>query len=67
MPYAIMKQKTAGSNSVWIAVYETIDEELTAVVYTTQEAATTKLIELQTNEPSLIQYRIQSYQDNPNP
>ena len=67
MQYAIMKQKTPGSNNIWHAVYETIDGELTAIVYSTQEEATTKLIELQTNEPTLTQYKIESYQDNPNP
>ncbi len=67
MQYAIMKQQTAGSNTIWRAVYETIDGELTAVVYPSQEEAAAKLIELQTNEPTLIQYRIESYPDNPNP
>lgn len=67
MQYAIMKQHTPGSNNVWVAVYEIVSEELTAVVYTTQEEALAKLIELQTNEPTLTQYKIEAYQDNPNP
>lgn len=67
MPYAIMKQKTPGSNIIWHAVYETIDEELTAIVCTTQEEAETKLAELQAADTVGSTYRIQSYQDNPNP
>ena len=67
MQYAIMKQQTPGSNSIWRAVYETIDGELSAIVYTTQEEAYVKLDELQTNEPTLTHYKIESYQDNPNP
>lgn len=67
MQYAIMKQQTPGSNNVWVAVYETINGELTSVVFTSQEEATAKLVELQTNEPTLAQYKIEAYQDNPNP
>lgn len=68
MQYAIMKQQTAGSNDVWIAVYpNTTGDDLVSLVYASQEEATAKLIELQTNEPTLTQYRIESYPDNPNP
>jgi hypothetical protein len=62
-----MKQQTAGSNNVWTGVYETIDGELTAVVYTTQQEAATKLTELQAADTLGRSYMIESYQDNPNP
>ena len=67
MQYAIMKQKTPGLNDVWHAVYETINDELTAIVYTTQEEAEVKLAELQAADIVGRSYRIQGYQDNPNP
>jgi len=67
MQYAIMKQHIPGSNYVWTAVYETINEELTAVVYPTQQEADVKLIELQASDTVGRSYMIESYQDNPNP
>jgi hypothetical protein len=65
MQYAIMKQHIPGSNDVWHAVCETVDGELISLVYTSQEEAASKLVELQTNEPTTAQYKIESYQDNP--
>jgi hypothetical protein len=67
MQYAIMKQQTVGSNNIWTAVYETIDGELTAVVYITQQEADAKLTELQAADTLGRSYMIESYQDNPNP
>ena len=67
MQYSIMKQHIPGSNDVWTAVYETIDEELTAIVYTTQQEAAAKLTELQAADTLGRSYMIESYQDNPNP
>lgn len=59
-----MKQAIPGSSRVWYAVQT---QEGDALVYTTQEEALTKLTELQMNEPTLTQYKIESYEDNPNP
>ena len=50
MQYSIMRQQTPESNDVWLAVYETVNGELINLVYTNEEDATAKLIELQANE-----------------
>ena len=67
MQYAIMRQQIAGSNNVWLAVYENIGEELIALAYSSEGEALTKLTELQAVESLGRSYRIESYQDNPNP
>ena len=67
MQYAIMRQQNPGSNNVWTAVYETVNGELSSLVYTSETEATSKLIELEAIESNGRSYKIESYQDNPNP
>ena len=62
MQYAIMKQAIPGSSRAWHAVQTPEGDSL---VYTSQEEALAKLTELQMNEPTLAQYKVESYQDNP--
>ena len=67
MQYAIMKQHVPGSNDIWTAVYETIDGELSSVVFTSETEAASKLSQLQAAESNGRSYKIISYPDNPNP